>query len=238
MVNTSTLWEGKVELANILVSIDHLSRMPKKKYPKTMVNPIWKEFQAKYPQTYDGSLVLLEDFEVDEKFSCGCEMLTLYLSKVNFSTLIACKETGTFLNQFGVLGTQCAIISPDKKYIIVGRRGLDSNYCPGKLTVPGGMVETTDIHQLHTSLLREVQEEIAINKIKNIQISTLLREHGNYSTILLLTAELDQPFDRDQIFQGNEEWQDRKLFWLSLEALKSIPDNELMEGLTYLKNKI
>ena len=236
---TNPFWEGMVELENVLVSIDPMFNCSQTKYSEHLVDPIWKEFQKKHPQSYDGSLVLLEDFEVDEKFSCGCELLTLHLSKVNFSTFIACKEIGTPLNRFGVLGTQCAILSPDKSHIIVGRRGLDNSYCPGKLTIPGGMLETTDLQQLQASLMREVREEIAIEEgnINNIQIKTMLREHENFSTIILLTAILYQPFYQKQTFKGNDEWQDKKLFWLSFEALKTIPDHELMEGLTYLKRK-
>jgi 8-oxo-dGTP pyrophosphatase MutT (NUDIX family) len=238
MVKTKALWEGSVELNDILVSMDRPNQYKDESLENQVIDSIWKEYQTKYPASYNGSLVLLEDFEIDEKFTCGSELLTLYLGNINFSTLVALKKTGKSLkNNFGILGTQCMILSPDGTHILVGKRRINSDYCPGKLTIPGGMIETSDVYAINSCILREIQEEVKIS-LKNIKIKTLLKEHSNFSTIILLSADLNQKFKKDQVFTGNDEWEDNKLFWLSLEELKQIPDEELMEGLTYLKNKL
>lgn len=238
MVHTEVLFEGKVKLEDIIVSSNHFNRQVEYDIDldENSIKTIWNKFKKKYPESYNGSLVTLETFDVDEKFLCGCELLTLYIGSINYSSFIAMREKNiTFNNSYGVIGTQCLIFSPDENYILVGRRKNQQYYSPGLLTVPGGFVEPKDLES--GSLMREVYEEVNIS-FKNEKISTILTEHNNYSAIMLLTAELNQEFNKGDIFEGKDnEWENNNLFWLSIDELKNMSDSELMEGLTYLKNK-
>ena len=235
MVNTESLWEGKVGFDDLLISLNPYCQI--NNLDTSKVESVWSNYKERYPSSYNGNLVVLDSFECEEKFECGCELLTLYTSHIDYSSFITMIETKAPIQNYGILGTQCAIFSPDKKHILVGRRSKKQYYSPGLLTVPGGMVEQNDLQSpSNLRFLREIKEEVKIS-IKNVKISTLLREHKHYSSILFLTAELDQSFDETELFRGNSEWEGNKLFWLPIEELQKIPDDELMEGLTYLKKK-
>ena len=67
----------------------------------------------------------------------------------------------------------------------------------------------------------------------------LLAEHTNYSTIIFIKAILDQPFTKDDILTETEnEFHKHELFWLKKETLKHMKSEELMEGLTYIKENL
>ena len=142
------------------------------------------------------------------------------------------------VRHYGALGTQVAVFDKSGQYILVGRRKFDQYYAPGLLTVPGGVLEKEDVNNPKVLLLRELHEEISL-KIKDPKVVALLSEHTNYSTIILITGTLDQEFNKDEIFKELEnEFDKNELFWLEKNELKHLKEEELMEGLMYLKKTL
>ena len=118
------------------------------------------------------------------------------------------------------------------------RRKYNQDYSPGLLTLPGGILEHEDIYNPTSSLLRELQEEVAI-KFKYPQCIALLKEHTGYSTIILISVIIDQECDIHAIINEREnEFDKNELFWLEIKNLQTMDESELMEGLSFLKNSL
>ena len=233
MVNTKVIWEGSINSNEIFIS-----NFDKIEFSASIINQsiFWDHHLKKYPNSYDGSLLLVKDIKLEEKLHGGL-IIFFDIGIVKYSTLIAMKESKIhFNNNFGIIGTQCLIFSPCEQYILVGERAFDQYYASGLLTVPGGIIEQSDIEKnCSIALFRELNEEVEL-KYKNPKIIALLKDHTDYSYLILIKVILDQNFDPSDKFQGKDnEWENNKLYWIHLSDLKNINPQRLMEGLTYLR---
>ena len=235
MVATKIFWSGFCHLNHVCFANALISEFQAKDISDS-IEKIWNEFTTLYPESYDGKLLMLNSFELEEQLD-GEQQCYLFfaLSFIRYSTLIGFQKLQKPLQLYGVIGTQVAVFDETEKYILVGKRKLNQYYSPGLLTLPGGMLELGDVYNPKSSLLRELNEEIEIN-IKNPVIISLLSDHTNYSVIILIKATVNQPFDRNEIFREKEnEFDKHELFWLERKMLGKLDTDELMEGLTYFK---
>lgn len=237
MVETKAFWTGSCNLGDVCF---HNAMIPtyEEKHLQNQINSIWDDFKKMYPESYNGTLVNLEAIEHEEELENQQCHLFFKISYMNYATLIGLMKLEMPIQHYGALGTQVAIFDESEQYILVGRRKLDQFYAPGLLTVPGGVLEKEDVFNPSVLLLRELQEEVPI-KVKEPKIIALLAEHTNYSTIIFIKAILDQPFTKDAILTETEnEFHKHKLFWMKKETLKDLKSEDLMEGLTYIKENL
>ncbi len=237
LVVTNVYWAGSCRLDNICFCKELVVEYHEKQLHE-YINQIWIDFKIAYPESYNGTLVYLQNFEHEEELESPESHLFFTISYMNYATYIGMMKLQVPIKHYGTLGTQVAIFDQSGDYILVGRRKFDQFYAPGLLTVPGGVLEKEDVSNPSEQLLREFNEEIAL-KIREPKVVALLSEHTKYSTIIFITAIIDQPFIKDEVFKESEnEFDKHELYWLATSSLRQIPEDELMEGLTYLKNTL
>ena len=230
MVNFQILWSGAILLENVQwrgQGTGDYCLVPEQEKER---EKIWIHSKAQYPRIYDGNLLFLDKFHVAN------DIIQLFISGIRFSTLLVLEKfRSSIVKGFGVLGVQCAISSPDNNYILVGKRSLYSSYCPGLITLPGGMLGLSDAqHKPHISLLREIYEEVAIS-FQSVSITALLREHNFRSVIILMETKMsdNDMFIPHQTIPGKgDEWED-ELYWLHRSDLIHLPSETILEGLSY-----
>ena len=128
-----------------------------------------------------------------------------------------------------------AIVVKDEKYLIT-RRVLSKKRWPGKWTVPGGKLETSDYinlpkdtegcwyNILERVLRREVKEEVGL-EIKNIEYITSLTTIDKEGTPILVISCMADWESGEVVLQEDET---DKSAWVSLEEAKSY---ELIGGI-------
>lgn len=128
-----------------------------------------------------------------------------------------------------------AIIVKDEKYLVT-RRALTKKRFPGKWTVPGGKMETSDYlklpkdtefywyNVLEQTLKRETKEEVGL-EITNIEyVTSLARVHEDGSPSLVISCMAD--FVSGEVKLQPEETDD--FAWVSLKEAKNY---DLLDGI-------
>ncbi len=128
-----------------------------------------------------------------------------------------------------------AIIIKDHKYLII-RRALTKKRFPGRWTVPGGHLETTDYtnspkdtqdywyNVLEKALRREVSEEVGI-EIENIDyVTSLATVHADGRPSLVISCSADYVSGDIKLTDGESD----DYAWVSLEAAK---EYDLIDGI-------
>ena len=196
----------------------------------------WKEHVSKNPNDYDGKLLFLEDFR-----NVG-DRLILDTQIIRFSTVIFMEQEKLKINEgFGMLGTQCLIFAPNKAYILVGERPFSSSYYPGCTTVPGGMLEVSDLqNEPKKALMREIHEEVPFNLESWFNLIAILHGWNNVSITFLTSSNMEgiADFDSSAQFPGDENEWESGLRWISEEQLIKMPSNKLLDGLIYYRSTI
>lgn len=128
-----------------------------------------------------------------------------------------------------------AIIVKDDKYL-VERRSLSKKRFPGKWTVPGGKMETSDYlklpkdtefywyNVLERTLKREVKEEVGL-EIKNIEyVTSLARVHEDGAPSLVISCLADYVSGEVLLQEGETD----QFAWVTLEEAKNY---DLLDGI-------
>lgn len=128
-----------------------------------------------------------------------------------------------------------AIVVKDGKYLIT-RRSMNKKRFPGKWTVPGGHLETSDYLQLpkdtehywynvlERTLRREVKEEVGID-VENIEyVTSLATVHADGSPSLVISCMADYA-GGEIVLQPEESDQ---FAWVNLEEAKQY---DLIDGI-------
>jgi 8-oxo-dGTP diphosphatase len=129
-----------------------------------------------------------------------------------------------------------AIVVKDDKYLIE-RRALSKKRFPGKWTVPGGKMETSDYlklpkdtefywyNVLERTLKREVKEEVGL-EITNIEyVTSLARVHEDGAPSLVISCMADFVSGEVKLQEGETD----QFAWVSLEEAKNY---ELLDGIS------
>ncbi|MFW9929339.1 MAG: NUDIX hydrolase [Candidatus Thorarchaeota archaeon] len=238
VVRYKTFWENNLEKKwNLEWNYnDHLKYVPDF-CTEQEIKQFWIADQAKF-NTYDGELLLLTKFTIDEIN----ESIIFHVGNMNFSTLrYLISKNYPFSSVGRVLGVQCMIYNPLTQKILIGKRSLDSIYCPGIYTLPGGMLEKGDLKNTPIkAFLREIIEEINLTINPSFKLLAFLQEQYDRSLIVLFTSNFNENNEKDlskyQPIARGEEWEN-DLFWISIEDLQKIKSEKLMEGLSYLKDQ-
>lgn len=235
-MNLRVIWEGKLLLEKIKWGKKHLSeyKLPHKLDLKRTEN--WKHHLQENSDDYDGKLLFLKNF-LQKK-----DKIILDIGLIRFSTVIFMVKNKISVNQgIGMLGTQCLIFSPCKKYILLGERPLFQSYYPGITTVPGGMLELDDLkNKPKEAFMREIYEEAHLPFQSDASLYAVLAGWNNISVTFLtsITITEDYNFDTTEVIIGDKKEWKNNLRWLSLEDLKNLPSNKILDGLTYFQLKI
>lgn len=202
-----------------------------------LVDEVWTTHLSSYPTDYNGQLLFLQGFQHSTTVS-------LELGSVSYATLLTMgSEELSFPQGTGILGCQFLVFSPCGGYLLVGRRKAEQSYCPGLLTVPGGMLEESDSKiQPKEAFLREFFEEVDVPTHHSSVCVALLEEHNKRSIIALISVMADgevNNFDPKQVLVGKDnEWSRDQLWWLKISNLNSLPSEELMEGLSFCQSEL
>jgi ADP-ribose pyrophosphatase YjhB (NUDIX family) len=139
-----------------------------------------------------------------------------------------------------MLGVQYIVFSPLENYLLIGERSLTQEYYPGRITVPGGMLELSDIYlSPKTALLRELKEEVPLNISTKANLISIVGGWNGVSITFMIKTKLskDCNFNPSEIIMGEKnEWKSG-LKWIPISELKNLPNNQLLDGLVYFKSK-
>lgn len=230
------IWEGQFPLENIVWDKQLYNEFRLQRELDSQRIAHWNQFLKANPKAYDGKLLFLRNFEF-----IG-DNLVLKVGYVRFSTIVFMEANKlTVKGGSGVLGIQCLIFSPCNHYILVGERLLSEPYCPGLTTVPGGMLEETDLeNKPSVALMREVHEEVFLLLQPKVTLRSIFSDRNQISAGFLISSTLvdSYNFDPHQCVQGEgEEWEDN-LRWISVDQILELPDDTLYDGLIYFKSKL
>lgn len=128
-----------------------------------------------------------------------------------------------------------AIIIKDGKYLIT-RRSLEKKRFPGKWTVPGGRLETSDYtslpretenywyNVLENTLKREVREEVWL-EIDNIEyVTSLATVHADGNPSLVISAMADYVSGEVKL----QQWETDQCAWITAEEAK---EYDMLDGI-------
>ena len=128
-----------------------------------------------------------------------------------------------------------AIIIKDRKYLIT-RRSLNKKRFPGMWTVPGGKLETDDYinlpkdtinywyNVLEKVLRREVKEEVGLNIINIIYVTSLATVHGDGNPSLVISCLADYKSGEIRLNPNESD----NFQWVTLEEAKNY---QLIDGI-------
>jgi 8-oxo-dGTP pyrophosphatase MutT (NUDIX family) len=234
--NFKCLWNGILPLNDV-----RWGKLTPNEYnlPEKYTNLIkkyWYDHLKKFPKDYDGKLLFLQNFYFKN------EILYLDIGKISFSTVIFMASKGIRVQSgIGMLGVQCIIFSPDGNFILVGKRPKNVNYYPETMTIPGGMLETRDLSlKPNNALMREIYEEVKLPLKEEWKLISILNGWNGISVTFLLQTDLSKnyKFDPDEfIVAEKDEWLNN-LYWISTKELREYKNNQLLDGLIYLKYKL
>jgi 8-oxo-dGTP pyrophosphatase MutT (NUDIX family) len=234
--NFKCLWNGMLPLNGVkwgkLTSQEY--NLPEKH--TKLIKKYWYDHLKKFPEDYDGKLLFLQNFYFKN------EILYLDIGKIRFSTVIFMASRGMRVQSgIGMLGVQCIIFSPDKNFILVGKRPRNVTYYPEIMTLPGGMLEIKDLSlKPNNALMREIYEEVKLPLKEECKLISILNGWNGISVTFLLQTDLSKnyKFDPDEfIVAEKDEWLNN-LYWISTKELRECKNNQLLDGLIYLKYKL
>ncbi|WP_455142384.1 NUDIX hydrolase [Candidatus Hodarchaeum mangrovi] len=230
------IWEGLLEIQRIFWhhNPDKFVPISSETFSKIKIN--WINQKKKYPNLYDGTILLLNDF-ILEKDGLSISLKT---SPIKFSILNYFVQNDMILPEtYGSLGFQVIIKTKESSHLLAGKRSHLSEYKPLFWTVPGGMLEEGDIKQpFINAVIRELSEEIDLPiNINSFKLSAILPEISGNGVVLILNTLIKYDIDINNPVSGNEEWEDQSLYWITSKELSNLDPKKSMEGLLYLIQK-
>lgn len=222
-------WEGRIPLGSMTWTlVDDKEILLKPELEKERFQ-VWSETLKRYPNVYDGRLLVLNRFQVTSHAA------HLTLGVISFSRVITLTKLGCAQGGHNSLGFQTIIMSPDRNYILVGVRSKHSMYCPLYLTTPGGMLEAEDAKgSVEAACARELDEEVRLEIAREKYLVALVNDvKGVSGANLIVEAMASGKVNPRELVIGNEEWMNSHLKWLSVKDLGSLDTSRALEGLVY-----
>ncbi|MFX1374509.1 MAG: NUDIX hydrolase [Promethearchaeota archaeon] len=235
-MSLKVLWKGILPLKCIKWNKKTFQEFHLPPKYNSKVHKNWLNHIKENPNDYDGTIVFLDNFRLKSKY------LFLNVSLIKFSTVIyMVKNKIPVKKGIGLLSTQYLVFSPNKRYILVGERSLSQIYYPGFTACPGGMLEINDLDKSpETALIRELHEEVKLSFDSAAFLTEIIAGWNNVSVTFLISAVVSKSYDFNPIktvSAEQDEWEG-SLRWLSIEDLKTMKPNQLLDGLAYYKSKI
>ncbi|TFG16721.1 MAG: NUDIX hydrolase [Promethearchaeota archaeon] len=231
MPEIKAIWEGNLSLSNIdWGNFTHPEYKLHSKFD-SKVSSFWKKYFKEHPNDYDGTLLFLYNFE----FNNSC--LNLNTGTIKFSTLVFMSNFNLKVNKgIGMIGVQCLIFNSQHDLVLAGRRTKNQSYYPGALTLPGGMLELTDLNQdPKVSFMREIKEEVDLEFRNPVNLIAIISGWNGISITFLLSTQVDLPVSSYQRLHGDkDEWEDG-LEWMPINDLIKMNQGEItfLDGLQY-----
>jgi ADP-ribose pyrophosphatase YjhB (NUDIX family) len=234
MSKLEVFWKGRIHLDRVTWQLNPDSNLILSPELEAERDEVWKRTLREHPNSYDGNLVVLLDYEISESSA------NFKLGSITFSRILTLEQAGIGPDAYGSLGFQSIIYSSDREYVVVGERAKESLYCPLYHAIPGGMLEVSDTKgSFEQACMREIGEEADIELEQEKYLVALIDEvHGSVGIIAMIEAIAKGPIDYDAPISGNEEWTDRLLQWISIEELSQFTIENSLEGPVFLKNDL
>jgi ADP-ribose pyrophosphatase YjhB (NUDIX family) len=194
---------------------------------------IWKSVQSQHPDSYDGNLLALK------KFSVNNDDMILHMNIIKFSRILTLEKLGEHLRPYGTIGMQMIVLSPDKKHILIGQRSSNSLYCPNFFSCPGGMLEVVDAKgSFEEACLREFNEEVDFVLSDDLRVHAITSEiHGTVGAAFILSGTTKENPDVESSVIGNEEWEGSHLRWYSVQNLEMFAYSNSLESVVFVKEE-
>jgi len=226
-------WKGRIPLSKVEwnFSTNNERFLPENLEAKK--EKIWAEMIAKFPETYDGDILILEDFRITNG------KMVFDLGFMKFSRVLTLEREKQSPSGYGTLGMQAIVLSYDGQNVLAGRRAESHSYCPTFHAVPGGILEVIDTKgSFESACMREFNEEVSLPLNHDKYLVGIIQElHGTVGVVALIaTVPLEQT-DLEKDVSGNNEWNHHKLTWYSVDQLKNVTFENSLEGLQFLKNE-
>ena len=231
MPEIKALWEGTLALSNIIWGDSTHSEYKLDSKFDSRISSFWAKHLKEHPNDYDGTLLFLSNFEFKNSY------LKLNTGTIKYSTLVFMSNHNFKVNKgIGMIGVQCLIFNSQRDLILVGRRTKNQPYYPGALTLPGGMLELTDLVQDPSiSFMREIKEEVDLEFVNPVNLIAILSGWNGISITFLLSTEINQPITSHQRLHGDKEEWDDDLEWMPISDIFKMKQNEsvILDGLQY-----
>ncbi len=236
MEHINILWAGELPLDNIRWNQIRPQEFQLSSKHDSKIRTCWDKHVKENPKDYNGTLIFLDDLHFKSN------LLFLDTSYMKFSTATYMVKNEIRVKKgIGLLGTQYLVFSPNKQYFLVGERALSQSYFPGATTIPGGILEISDLDKSpNEALIRELNEEVNLSIKIETSLSAIIEGwNGTSVTFLISTTIRDSVnFNPDETIPAEQDEWKNGLRWLSHEELKQIPSNQLLDGLIYYQSKI
>jgi 8-oxo-dGTP pyrophosphatase MutT (NUDIX family) len=227
----TALWEGVIPLSGVLWDIcsETIDQLPLEL--ETKRETLWHEQIKLYPHLYDGDIVSLLHFLAFD------DSVVLSVGRIKFSQIYTIYHERARLPQFGKsLGVKFVIYNQSKSEFLVGQRQRNSEYKPLYFTLPGGILEVSDLDKpVVEACLREIQEELKIQvDSSTFNLIAIIRDVDELG-IQLLTEVIIVNDQDPQNLVPNDEWEKDSVHWITIEDLKQMDEKLILEGLHFVR---
>ncbi|MFW9849562.1 MAG: NUDIX hydrolase [Candidatus Thorarchaeota archaeon] len=223
-------WKGSIPCKNIRWFLENEHKiLPTSLEEKR--EEIWNTVLTRHPDSYDGDILELRDFKVNEY------RMDLYMNIIKFSRVLTLERLGEYLRPYGTIGMQMVVLSHNREYLLIGQRSSNSMYCPKYYSCPGGILELSDAKgTFERACLREFNEEVELALNKDLKLLAITSEiNGTVGIVFLLMGSAKEILDMEQPICGNEEWEDKELRWYPLQALDKFSCSNSLESVVFAK---
>lgn len=236
MLPLRAIWEGDLPLNYIQwglrSSFEYI--LPPSEDKKRLEN--WESHLQQFSSDYDGKLIFITSLQRENS------SLIIDTGFIRFSTVVYMATNNFHITTgIGMMGVQSLVFSPNMTHILVGERAKTQNYYPGITTIPGGILEISDLdNSPKKALLREIREEVSLSLDSNVSLLAVLSGWNNVSVTFLISTKVSKHFEFKPLEQFNSdqnEWEGN-LRWITVEQLKTVPSSQLLDGLTYFRSKL
>jgi len=227
------LWKGRIPISNVDWNFNPSNEHFLPERLETTREKVWAEMINKYPETYDGDILILEKFrDTDDK-------MVFDLGFTKFSRVLTLERVKQRPSGHGTLGMQAIVFSHDRNNVLAGRRAESLPYCPSFHAIPGGILEVVDTKgSFESACMREFNEEVNLPLQHEKFLVGILQElHGTVGAVALITALSLDKMDLEKEVSGNDEWNHHNLSWYHVDKLDNVTFENSLEGLLFLKKE-
>jgi ADP-ribose pyrophosphatase YjhB (NUDIX family) len=233
MSQLNLLWKGRIPLEKVEWELDRKGGYKLSPELETKREEIWQKIVTDYPDSYDGSLLVLNDFSINSKSAF------LKMGFIRFSRILTLEKFKSAFHKYGCMGVQSLIFSPKKTHILLGQRSEELMYCPLYYSGPGGMLETADAENpFQDAIMREVVEEVQVDFQLERYLVTIAKDlYTKVGVCFLVECEVAEPFNLSASVEGNEEWSDNQLLWYPIEDVRNLEESLFLESPVFVRDE-